>query len=60
MKNPSNRCDLKGLPTFDVFKVGVTGFEPATPRTPCEYSTGLSHTPNGIPQMGVPDLEVQS
>ena len=26
--------------------VGVTGFEPATPCTPCKYSTRLSYTPN--------------
>ena len=25
--------------------VGVTGFEPATPCTPCKYSTRLSYTP---------------
>ncbi len=25
--------------------VGVTGFEPATPCTPCKYATGLRHTP---------------
>ena len=28
--------------------VGVTGFEPATPCTPCKYATGLRHTPNFI------------
>jgi hypothetical protein len=26
--------------------VGMTGFEPATPRPPAECSTGLSHIPN--------------
>lgn len=29
---------------FD-FLVGVTGIEPATPCTPCKYSTRLSYTP---------------
>lgn len=28
------------------FLVGVTGIEPATPCTPCKYSTRLSYTPN--------------
>ena len=28
-----------------IFMVGVTGFEPATPCTPCKYSTRLSYTP---------------
>ena len=27
------------------FVVGVTGIEPATPCTPCKYSTRLSYTP---------------
>ena len=25
--------------------VGMTGFEPATPRTPCVYATRLRHIP---------------
>ena len=27
-------------------KVGMTGFEPATPRTPCVCATRLRHIPN--------------
>ena len=27
--------------------VGMTGFEPATPRTPCVCATRLRHFPNG-------------
>ena len=26
--------------------VGTTGFEPATPSTPCLYATGLRYVPN--------------
>ncbi len=26
--------------------VGMTGFEPATPCTPCKCATGLRHIPN--------------
>lgn len=28
------------------FFVGMTGFEPATPCTPCKYATGLRYIPN--------------
>lgn len=35
--------------------VGVTGFEPATPCTPCKYSTRLSYTPNNASILTQPE-----
>ncbi len=33
--------------SFETHFVGMTGFEPATTRTPCEYATRLRHIPDG-------------
>ncbi len=38
-KNPSAFCGW-------IFLVGMTGFEPATTRTPCAYATRLRHIPS--------------
>ena len=43
MKNPTQKCWI--------LLVGMTGFEPATPRPPDVYATGLRH---------IPKLEVQT
>ena len=32
--------------------VGVRGFEPPTPCTPCKCATRLRHTPNGLHYSG--------
>ena len=37
------KSDLLSQTTFIL--VGMTGFEPATPRTPCVYATRLRHIP---------------
>ena len=44
MKSKADKAFVKNL-TFLPNMVGVTGFEPATPCTPCKYSTRLSYTP---------------
>ena len=31
-----------------IYKVGWTGFEPATSCTPCKCATGLRHHPKGL------------
>ena len=48
-RNPAELWDIKNrrVPNTRLLLslVGVTGFEPATPCTPCKYSTRLSYTP---------------
>ena len=43
------------IPTEKWF-VGMTGFEPATTRTPCVYATRLRHIPDRVTAKGLVDL----
>jgi hypothetical protein len=48
-KSPQHQC-VTGFPSLDGFRliVGTTGFEPATPCTPCKCATGLRYVPNSL------------
>ena len=39
---------IKPSPDFSLFMVGMRGFEPPTPASRTQCSTGLSHIPNEI------------
>ena len=42
--------------SFETHFVGMTGFEPATTRTPCVYATRLRHIPDRVIAKGLVDL----
>lgn len=42
--------------SFETHFVGMTGFEPATTRTPCAYATRLRHIPDRVIKKGLVDL----
>ena len=45
MKFTENHLVIIFVVSFETLKVGMTGFEPATTRTPCVYATRLRHIP---------------
>lgn len=49
MKNTVNKPVNSALISTEKWFVGMTGFEPATTRTPCVYATRLRH----IPEIGL-------
>ena len=44
-KRPPKRRSPGLIPVVLEFLVGVVGFEPTTPYTPCRCPAGLGHTP---------------
>ena len=44
-KRPPERRSLVSDPAVLKLMVGVVGFEPTTPYTPCRCPAGLGHTP---------------
>ena len=45
MKRAVNTCLYRRVNNSLLFLVGVVGFEPTTPYTPCRCPAGLGHTP---------------
>jgi hypothetical protein len=44
-KRPPKRRSPSSIPVVLELMVGVVGFEPTTPYTPCRCPAGLGHTP---------------